>query len=57
MWNKSVAKKAFETIVCDDQAICSVCKNVLTDGGHTASRSEFLKPFLSKCLTLTCDPA
>ena len=53
-WNKAVANKAFETIVRDEQAICSVCKNVLTDGGRTASRSEFPEPFLSKCLTLNC---
>jgi SWI/SNF-related matrix-associated actin-dependent regulator of chromatin subfamily A3 len=54
VWNRATANKAFETIVCDDQAVCSVCKNVLTNGGRGASSSEFPKPFLSKCLTLTC---
>jgi SWI/SNF-related matrix-associated actin-dependent regulator of chromatin subfamily A3 len=54
VWNKSTANKAFDTIVCNDEAMCSVCGNVLTDGGSGASSSEFPKPFLSKCLTLTC---
>jgi SWI/SNF-related matrix-associated actin-dependent regulator of chromatin subfamily A3 len=54
LWNKSTANKAFETIVCDDEAVCSICRNVLADGGRGASTSEFPKPFLSKCLTLTC---
>ena len=53
-WNKATANKAFLTLVADDQATCSVCDNVLNDGGGGAASSEFPKPFLSKCLTLTC---
>jgi SNF2 family DNA or RNA helicase len=49
-WNKSTANKAFETIVSAGEAICSVCGNVLIDG----SSSDSPKPFLSKCLTLSC---
>ena len=53
-WNKSNANKAFETIVGAGQATCSICDNVLTDGVGGGSISDFPKPFLSKCLTLTC---
>jgi SWI/SNF-related matrix-associated actin-dependent regulator of chromatin subfamily A3 len=53
-WTKSTANKAFETIVCAGEAMCSVCENLLTDGIGGASNSDFRKPFLSKCLTLTC---
>jgi len=54
VWNKPTANKAFETILCDDQAVCSICRNILADGGRGASSVEFPKPFLSMCLTLTC---
>jgi SWI/SNF-related matrix-associated actin-dependent regulator of chromatin subfamily A3 len=53
-WNKANANRAFETIVGAGQAICSLCDNVLTDGVGGGSISDFPKPFLSKCLTLTC---
>jgi SNF2 family DNA or RNA helicase len=53
-WNKSTADRAFETIVCHDEAICSMCGNLITNGGGGGSSSEFLKPILSKCLILTC---
>lgn len=53
-WNKSTANKAFETIVTANEAICSVCGNVLTDGAGGGSNSDFPKPYLAKCLTLTC---
>lgn len=54
VWNKSTANRAFETIVCDEEVVCSICRNILGDGGHGASSSEFPKSFLSKCLNLTC---
>ena len=54
VWDKVTANKAFETIICANQATCAVCDNVLTDGTGEASRSEFPKAFLSKCLTLIC---
>jgi hypothetical protein len=53
-WNKSTANKAFETIVNANESICSVCGNVLTDGAGGGSNSDFPKPYLAKCLTLTC---
>ena len=53
-WNKSTANRAFETIVCHDEAICSMCGNLITNGGGGGSSSEFPKPILSKCLILTC---
>jgi SWI/SNF-related matrix-associated actin-dependent regulator of chromatin subfamily A3 len=53
-WNKSTANRAFETIVCHDEAICSMCGNSITDGCGGWSSSEFPKPILSKCLILTC---
>lgn len=53
-WNKSTANKAFETIVCANEAICSVCGNVLSDGAGEGSNSENPRPYLAKCLTLTC---
>jgi len=53
-WNKATANKAFETIVCANEAICSVCGNGLTDGAGGGSNSDFPKPYLAKCLTLTC---
>ncbi|KUJ09951.1 uncharacterized protein LY89DRAFT_675458 [Mollisia scopiformis] len=54
VWNKSTGNKAFETIVCANEAVCSVCGNVLSDGAGQGSNSENPKPYLAKCLTLTC---
>lgn len=54
VWNKSTANKAFETMVTANQAMCSVCGNVLSDGAGEGSSSENPKPYLAKCLTLTC---
>ncbi|CZR65227.1 uncharacterized protein PAC_15127 [Phialocephala subalpina] len=54
VWNKSTANKAFETIVTANQASCSVCGNVLSDGAGQGTSSENPKPYLAKCLTLTC---
>lgn len=54
VWNKSTANKAFETIVCANEAICSVCGNILSDGAGEGSNSETPKPYLAKCLTLIC---
>ncbi|KAH8587406.1 SNF2 family N-terminal domain-containing protein [Bisporella sp. PMI_857] len=55
-WNKKTATKAFETIYCAGQAVCSICGNILTDGSVRGSISDFPKPFLSQCLTLICAP-
>lgn len=54
VWNKSTANKAFETIVTAGQAICSVCGNSLSDGAGEGSSSENPKPYLARCITLTC---
>jgi SWI/SNF-related matrix-associated actin-dependent regulator of chromatin subfamily A3 len=53
-WTKEVADKAFETLVCAGDAICSVCCDILTDGTGEASSSEHSKPTLTSCLNLTC---
>ncbi len=53
-WNKATANKAFETIVCAGEALCSVCDNVLSDGAAGGANSDFPKPYLAKCLTLIC---
>jgi SNF2 family DNA or RNA helicase len=52
VWNKYTANKAFETLVCAGEAICSVCDNAMSAGA--AGDTDSPKPFLSKCLTLTC---
>lgn len=52
-WSKSTANKAFETIVCAGEAICSVCDNSITDGAVGGSSSDSPKLYLSECLTLT----
>jgi len=54
VWNKSTANKAFETIVTAGEAACSVCGNNLNESGGGGAVSDFPRPFLSKCLTLTC---
>ena len=51
-WNRSTANKAFATIVCAGEATCSVCDNTMSEDPVGGSDSP--KPFLSKCLTLTC---
>ena len=51
-WNKATANKAFETIVCVGEATCSVCDNAVSEDPVGGTDSP--KPFLSKCLTLTC---
>lgn len=53
-WNKSTANKAFEAIVCANEAICAVCGNILSGGAGGLSDSGSGRPHLSKCLTLTC---
>jgi SWI/SNF-related matrix-associated actin-dependent regulator of chromatin subfamily A3 len=53
-WTKPTANKAFEAIVCANEAVCSLCGNVLSGGAGEALDSESSKPHLSKCLTLTC---
>jgi SWI/SNF-related matrix-associated actin-dependent regulator of chromatin subfamily A3 len=53
-WNKSTANKAFETILVDGDAACAVCDNVVSQVAGRVSTSETRRPFLSKCLTLTC---
>jgi SWI/SNF-related matrix-associated actin-dependent regulator of chromatin subfamily A3 len=54
VWNKATANKAFETIVCANEASCSVCGNILSAGAGEGSSSEIPKPYLAKCLTLIC---
>jgi SWI/SNF-related matrix-associated actin-dependent regulator of chromatin subfamily A3 len=54
IWNKSTANKAYETIIYAGEATCSVCGNPMTDTAIGGSSSDSRKPFLSKCLTLTC---
>jgi SWI/SNF-related matrix-associated actin-dependent regulator of chromatin subfamily A3 len=53
-WNKSTANKAFEAIVCANEATCSLCGNVLSEGVGASSDAEHPKLYLSKCLMLTC---
>jgi SNF2 family DNA or RNA helicase len=53
-WTKEVADKAFETLVCAGDAVCSVCRDILTDSTGEASSSEHSKPTLTSCLNLTC---
>ena len=55
-WTKATANKAFEAIVCANEAVCSVCGNVLSGGAGGVLDSESSKPHLSKCLILTCGP-
>jgi len=53
-WTKEIADKAFETLVCARDAICSVCRDILTDGTGEGSSSDHSKPTLTSCLNLTC---
>lgn len=52
-WNKSAANKAFATMICAEQVVCSVCYNVLVDGAGGVN-SASLKPHLAQCLNVTC---
>lgn len=53
-WNHKTSSKAFETMVKAGQAVCQICRENITEGTGEAANSEFPKPSLSKCLTLTC---
>jgi len=49
-WSKSTANKAFETMIAVGEAVCSICGNILNE----EVTSDSPKPFLSKCLVLSC---
>lgn len=53
-WTKDIADKAFETLVCAGDAVCSVCCDILTSSTSEASTAEYSKPTLTSCLNLTC---
>ncbi|EXJ84685.1 hypothetical protein A1O3_05355 [Capronia epimyces CBS 606.96] len=53
-WNKSMAKKAFATLVDAGSAICKLCDANLAAGAGEADSFEHSKPSLSKCLTVVC---
>jgi hypothetical protein len=55
-WNKTAANRAFEVLVSAGEATCFVCGNPLLQGAESEPITEFAKPFLSQCLTLTCGP-
>jgi SWI/SNF-related matrix-associated actin-dependent regulator of chromatin subfamily A3 len=53
-WNKSIAKKAFATLVDGGSAICKLCQANLAAGTGEADGFDHSKPSLSKCLTVIC---
>lgn len=53
-WNKTMAKKAFTTLVDAGSAICKLCQTNMAAGTGEADSFEHSKPSLSRCLTVVC---